>query len=71
MASEVDPLESLMNLSFELSACRAPAPVESGKINPRQGGWLKEVHYKVRLSRESLTIIETPSKDSGRTCGLY
>ena len=56
---------------FEMSVCRAPKMVESGKENPRTGGWWHVIRYNVRVTNVELIASEIPSKSEPEVCELY
>lgn len=58
-------------IELDLSACRAPAAVESGRVDPRRGGWWKPVRYRARLSMQGLEIQEVPADDLSQACKVY
>jgi len=63
--------ESFGVVTFELTACRAPENVESGKVDPRKGGWWFVTRYGVRVTNDGMTVTEIPSKIKPEVCELY
>jgi hypothetical protein len=57
--------------SFEATACEAPPEVESGKVDPRKGGWWQKVTYRVDVGSNAPSIHALTKRADGARCDLY
>ena len=57
--------------AFETSVCEAPEPVESGRLNPRKGGWWRSVRYRIEIKDTRATMISMSRYRDGKECALY
>jgi hypothetical protein len=71
---EVSPGRSVGDFggaAFEASVCEASPSVESGKVDPRIGGWWIERRYRVVAGLNGVSLIPMPQSDSPIECPLY
>ena len=51
--------------------CEAPPDVESGRLDPRVGGWWVSVSYKLEVTAKGISISREPADGPGPKCPLY
>ena len=49
------------------TVCEASPDVESGNVDPRDGGWWKTVPYKLEITKDDITISKKPGAEQ-RIC---
>jgi hypothetical protein len=65
-----DP-SNLGHLRFFATVCEAPEDVETGKVNPRVGGWWTRQRYSVDVSVNGVNLRRATSKAPEENCDLY
>jgi hypothetical protein len=61
----------VIDASFEADACEAPPVVESGKVNPRKGGWWRKTRYLINVSQKRGTMVPLNGYKNAPVCDLY
>jgi hypothetical protein len=61
----------MIDASFEADACEAPPAVESGKANPRKGGWWRKIRYLINVSQQRGTMVPLNGYKDAPVCDLY
>ena len=69
--TEADDTDTFGRIDFLVKVCEAPRAVETGKVSGKQGGWWREVKYRIAVTDKATKLVALSQPEKGETCSLY